>query len=55
MTCFENLLKLDGTRVNLGHPKSPLPLPMIRMIALVNEFTGLYVWVIPGISGYRLY
>jgi hypothetical protein len=23
--------------------------------ALVNEFTGLYVWVIPGISGYRLY
>ena len=23
--------------------------------ALVNEFTGLYVWVIPGISGNRLY
>jgi hypothetical protein len=26
-----------------------------RVIDLVNEFTGLYVWVIPGISGYRLY
>ena len=28
--------------------------PMLHNV-LVNEFTGLYVWVIPGISGYRLY
>jgi hypothetical protein len=28
--------------------------PMLHN-APVNEFTGLYVWVIPGISGNRLY